>query len=74
MRKQTHVIYELNLINMEGEEFVEEFSHCFDSELYEHDIDGTDVTMVHFKMQDLKKKHGEVFLLEFSIERGGHCH
>jgi hypothetical protein len=71
MRPQTHVTYELNLINIEGEEISEVFSHNFDSEIYDSDIEGTDVMMVNFKVGDLKEKHGDVFLLDFSVERGG---
>jgi hypothetical protein len=72
MRELTNVVYELNLINKEGTEITETFSHTFDSELYNHDVDGTDVMMVNFKMQDLMKEHGkDIFLLEFTIDRGG---
>ena len=69
MRKNITVTYELNIINKEGEEMVEVFSHVFDSELYNEDVEGIDVMMVNFKVQDLQKRYGQVFLMEFSIER-----
>jgi hypothetical protein len=60
---------------MDGEDMTVVFSHDFDDEIYNNDIDGTDVMMVNFKMQDLKKEHGDgIFLLEFSVERGGVLH
>lgn len=69
MRAQTHVVYELNIINEEGE-YTEVFSHDFDSEIYEEDIDGTDMMMINFEMEKLKKKYGEMtLLLEWCIER-----
>jgi hypothetical protein len=74
LREHVNVTYELNLINREGEEFTETFSHCFDSEIYEIDVEGTDITMVNFKVQDLKSKYGEIFLMDFAITREGVCH
>lgn len=70
MREEIQVNYELNIIGVEGE-FTEEFSHVFDSSLYNSDIEGTDFMMVNFKVQELRNTHGDVFLLEFSVNRGG---
>lgn len=70
MRPQIQVVYELTLIGISGEEFVEKFSHVFDREIYDSDVEGTDVMMVNFKMQELKEKYDDVLLLEFSVERG----
>ncbi len=69
MRPQTSVIYELNLINMEGEELTETFTKSFDSEIYNNDVDGTDSMIVNFKVQDLQRERGGIFLLGFSVER-----
>ncbi|PGA05605.1 hypothetical protein [Bacillus mycoides] len=69
MRPQIHVFYELELIGVEGT-FVEKFSHIFDREIYNSDVEGTDVMMVNFKMQELKEKYSDALLLEFSVERG----
>lgn len=69
MRQNVTVTYELDFINEEGEEMTETFSHIFDSELYNEDVEGIDVMMVNFKVQDLQKKYGQVFLMSFSIER-----
>jgi hypothetical protein len=73
LRKQINVIYELNLITGNGEEVKEEFSYQFDRELYEEDMDGTDIMTINFLMQDMKKKYGDdVFLMDFSVDRGNH--
>jgi hypothetical protein len=75
LRPQTHVTYELDIITMDGEEMCVVFSHEFDSEIYDGDEEATDLMMVNFKMQELKEKHGDgVFLLGWSIARGGVCH
>lgn len=75
MRPQTHVIYELNIITTEGEEMLVVFSHDFDSEIYNGDVEGTDAMMVNFKYQDLKEQYGDgILLLEYSVERGGVLH
>lgn len=54
--------------------FVEKFSHIFDKEIYSSDVEGTDVMMVNFKMQEISEKYVDVLLLEFSIERGEVIH
>lgn len=69
MRPQVQVFYELELIGVDGT-FVEKFSYIFDREIYNSDIEGTDVMMVNFKMQEISEKYDDVLLLEFSIERG----
>lgn len=69
MRPQIHVFYELELIGVKGT-FVEKFSHIFDREIYNSDVEGTDVMMINFKMQELKEKYNDALLLEFSVERG----
>lgn len=69
MREQTDVSYILNLVDKEGNEIVRGFSHIFDSEIYYEDIDGTDILMVHHKVKDIQTELGEVFLLEFTVER-----
>lgn len=70
MRPLTNVIYELNLINIEGSEIKETFSHDFDSEIYNSDVEGTDLMMVNFRVQDLREIYGELFLMEFTVDRG----
>jgi hypothetical protein len=70
MRPQTHVIYELTLVDKEGEEMFYEFSRDFDDDIYNSDIDGTDIMMVNFVVQDLKNEYGEeLLLMEFSVDR-----
>ncbi|PEA25918.1 hypothetical protein CN984_12510 [Bacillus cereus] len=69
MRPQIQVFYELELIGVDGA-FIEKFSHIFDREIYNSDVEGTDVMMVNFKMQELKEKYSDALLLEFSVERG----
>ncbi|MGN4822057.1 hypothetical protein [Bacillus cereus] len=49
---------------------MEKFSHIFDREIYNSDVEGTDVMMINFKMQELKEKYNDALLLEFSVERG----
>lgn len=74
-RKEVYVQYELNVIDDKGEEIVYEFAHKFDSELYYDDMEAMDLTIVNFKMQELKEKHGDsLFLDGFTIDRGGVIH
>lgn len=72
MREQLTVSYELELMNEACETITESFDIDFDLLMYEEDIESMDIMMMQTKLQELRKAHGSLMMVEMTIDRNGY--